>query len=509
MNGLIHRDIKAANLLIDDDGTVLLGDLGVAAPLWDTTASPAKTAFSPATSSDTPTPDTHSQQHTHTKHSSHMHVHLPHIPHSHSHPHTPTPTSSATSPAPHHRPLGKRRSFVGTPCWMAPEVVLRQQYDASADIWSFGITALELISGRPPHSRSPPSAVLAHIASPSTPPPTPAPGTGSAAFAAMVARCLARDPGRRPSAGELLGCAWFRGARGKGYLQRTVLRGLPPLVERQERRRVENVVGVGTGVGRGEGTVGSWDFATTAHGSPAVSVRRRGSRSVVVAQEDDDHDERDGDEERGGEVDDGENAAAYARRIRAQRRSNASLTHASSRTHSRSVSWIDPDDAVLPEVELDSSEVDDHVTQDEHKDEEEQRTPVIPDAAHPQSEPASQPQSHENGTARTSSSSSGSRSGSESVTRTSLSPSPSPSPKHSHSDCTPSSMSPTPPSSLRTQSKLWRRLVGRGRGKTAVALRTSGADVDEEKEKEKERDAVLGTETFKRRVGKLTGRMHV
>jgi serine/threonine protein kinase len=35
INGFIHRDIKAANLLIDDDGTVLLGDLGVAAPLHD------------------------------------------------------------------------------------------------------------------------------------------------------------------------------------------------------------------------------------------------------------------------------------------------------------------------------------------------------------------------------------------------------------------------------------------------------------------------------------------
>jgi len=35
VNGFIHRDVKAANLLIDDDGTVLLGDLGVAAPLVD------------------------------------------------------------------------------------------------------------------------------------------------------------------------------------------------------------------------------------------------------------------------------------------------------------------------------------------------------------------------------------------------------------------------------------------------------------------------------------------
>lgn len=35
MNGFIHRDVKAANLLLDDDGTVLLGDLGVAASLSD------------------------------------------------------------------------------------------------------------------------------------------------------------------------------------------------------------------------------------------------------------------------------------------------------------------------------------------------------------------------------------------------------------------------------------------------------------------------------------------
>lgn len=39
INGFIHRDIKAANLLIDDDGTVLLGDLGVAADLSEDTSS--------------------------------------------------------------------------------------------------------------------------------------------------------------------------------------------------------------------------------------------------------------------------------------------------------------------------------------------------------------------------------------------------------------------------------------------------------------------------------------
>lgn len=43
INGFIHRDVKAANLLIDDDGTVLLGDLGVATALNDEDSAPLKT----------------------------------------------------------------------------------------------------------------------------------------------------------------------------------------------------------------------------------------------------------------------------------------------------------------------------------------------------------------------------------------------------------------------------------------------------------------------------------
>jgi serine/threonine protein kinase len=75
INGFIHRDIKAANLLIDDDGTVLLGDLGVAAPLSDE---------------------------------------------DHTHPNDTSKVSRAvifdldSTPAPRRTRIGKRRSFVGT-----------------------------------------------------------------------------------------------------------------------------------------------------------------------------------------------------------------------------------------------------------------------------------------------------------------------------------------------------------------------------------------------------------
>lgn len=145
VNGFIHRDVKAANLLIDDDGTVLLGDLGVAAPLND-------------------------EDHTH----------------EHENGATKSPRivvfDNDVNVAPRRSRVGKRRSFVGTvcystlsqwyhmscqcspfpcqPCWMAPELISGIQYDSSADIWSFGITALELAQGRAPRSRESSRTVL-------------------------------------------------------------------------------------------------------------------------------------------------------------------------------------------------------------------------------------------------------------------------------------------------------------------------------------------------------------
>lgn len=146
MNGLIHRDVKAANLLIDDDGTVLLGDLGVAASLVDD----------------------HHDQHKVTNPTRRLNFDAG------------TASNTQRPVVPHVRPkMGKRKSFVGTvsirnpsytlemilklisqPCWMAPELIQGRQYDSSADIWSFGITALELTQGRPPRSRESPHAVL-------------------------------------------------------------------------------------------------------------------------------------------------------------------------------------------------------------------------------------------------------------------------------------------------------------------------------------------------------------
>ncbi|KIM85485.1 hypothetical protein PILCRDRAFT_365535 [Piloderma croceum F 1598] len=165
-NGLIHRDIKAANLLIDDDGTVLLGDLGVAASLVDDTHDQHKTIipnrrinFDEATTSHSP------------------------------HPIVPIVRPNA----------GKRKSFVGTPCWMAPELIQGKQYDSSADIWSFGITALELTQGRPPGYHESPHVVLLRTVQ-GAPPTLDRQGGQykySRAFKEIVESCLVKDPSKR------------------------------------------------------------------------------------------------------------------------------------------------------------------------------------------------------------------------------------------------------------------------------------------------------------------------
>ncbi|KAG2555277.1 serine/threonine-protein kinase OSR1-like isoform X1 [Panicum virgatum] len=167
--GHIHRDVKAGNILIDSPGVVKLGDFGVSACMFD--RGDRQRA---------------------------------------------------------------RNTFVGTPCWMAPEVLQPGTgYNFKADIWSFGITALELAHGHAPFSKYPPMKVLLMTLQNAPP------GLDydrdkrfSKSFKEMVAMCLVKDQTKRPTAEKLLKHSFFKNAKPPELTVKSVLTDLPPLWDR-------------------------------------------------------------------------------------------------------------------------------------------------------------------------------------------------------------------------------------------------------------------------------------
>jgi len=167
--GRIHRDIKAGNLVVGTDGIVKISDFGVSA--WLDEGGERR---------------------------------------------------------------NDRRTFVGTPCWMAPEVMEQVRgYDYRADIWSFGITAIELARGQAPFAKLSPMKVMVMILS------NPAPCLSeqekskySKHFNNMIEMCLQKDPSKRPTATKLLEHKFFKQSKPPDYIKANLLAKLPPLWER-------------------------------------------------------------------------------------------------------------------------------------------------------------------------------------------------------------------------------------------------------------------------------------
>ncbi|XP_067274441.1 LOW QUALITY PROTEIN: serine/threonine-protein kinase PAK 6b [Pseudorasbora parva] len=123
--------------------------------------------------------------------------------------------------------IPKRKSLVGTPYWMAPEVVSKTPYGTEVDVWSLGIMVVEMVDGEPPYFSETPIAAMKRLRD------EPAPTARNASKISPVLRdfldsMLTCDPERRASAADLLQHPFL--------LQSTSPRCLVPLVEQYRKR---------------------------------------------------------------------------------------------------------------------------------------------------------------------------------------------------------------------------------------------------------------------------------
>jgi len=117
--------------------------------------------------------------------------------------------------------MAKRQTVIGTPFWMAPEVIQEVGYDFKADIWSLGITAIEMAERDPPYSNIHPMRAIFMI--PSRPPPRLTEASKwSKEFNEFVSKCLTKEPAERPNAETLLKHPFMRRVKDTKLLKHLV-----------------------------------------------------------------------------------------------------------------------------------------------------------------------------------------------------------------------------------------------------------------------------------------------
>jgi serine/threonine kinase 4 len=165
--------------------------------------------------------------------------------------------------------INKRRTVIGTPFWMAPEVIQESQYDHKADVWSLGITAIEMAEGKPPLAHMHPMRAVFLI--PTRAPPTlQAQDAYSPAFHDFLRVCLQKDAHQRPEATELLQHAFLRkhakqlhdGAGGLPLLQELVDESLEMIQEARDEQLQDEYEFRSTLTGRVDGSLSIADVST-------------------------------------------------------------------------------------------------------------------------------------------------------------------------------------------------------------------------------------------------------
>lgn len=122
---------------------------------------------------------------------------------------------------------------------MAPEVLDPEEYkgyDKKADIWSLGITAIELAQGVPPYAREAPMKVIMLVLSRPSPH-LPADSAFSKNFHEFIAACLIKDPQKRPTAQQLLQHKFLTQRRDAQYITEALLTKLPPIGARYRQQK--------------------------------------------------------------------------------------------------------------------------------------------------------------------------------------------------------------------------------------------------------------------------------
>ena len=134
--------------------------------------------------------------------------------------------------------MAKRNTVIGTPFWMAPEVIQEVGYDCLADIWSMGITAIEMAEGRPPYAEVHPMRAIFMI--PTKPSPTLKQADNfSNEFSDFISRCLVKSPEERPSATSLLQHRFVKGNKSIDVVKELVQLAMAKLEEEEEEEEEE------------------------------------------------------------------------------------------------------------------------------------------------------------------------------------------------------------------------------------------------------------------------------
>ncbi|XP_077480769.1 TRAF2 and NCK-interacting protein kinase-like isoform X5 [Stigmatopora argus] len=136
------------------------------------------------------------------------------------------------------RTVGRRNTFIGTPYWMAPEVIACDEnpdatYDFKSDLWSLGITAIEMAEGAPPLCDMHPMRALFLI--PRNPAPRLKSKKWSKKFQSFIESCLVKSHGQRPGTEQLLKHPFIRELPN----ERQVRIQLKDHIDRTKKRRGE------------------------------------------------------------------------------------------------------------------------------------------------------------------------------------------------------------------------------------------------------------------------------